>query len=111
MTLEEYFDFLPSGAIRIKGHRIGLEHVLAHYLDGYHPEEIATAFPGLSLEVIHATITYYLHNFAAVTKYMRQIEEEAEADRQARLASPSPLRERMQAARMQRDRERERDSA
>ncbi|MDJ0516034.1 MAG: DUF433 domain-containing protein [Trichodesmium sp. MO_231.B1] len=31
-----------------------------YYLDGYSPEEIAVNFPGLSLDKIYATITYYL---------------------------------------------------
>jgi len=58
MQLEDYFDFVgsdardpsSSDAIRIKGHRIGIEHVLAYYREGYSPDEIAIEFPGLGPE-------------------------------------------------------------
>jgi len=60
--LEDYFEFLSSDDIRLKGHRIGIENVLDYYLEGYTPEDIAKDLPSLSLEQIHATITYYLHN-------------------------------------------------
>ncbi len=58
MRLEDYFDFLAPDDIRLKGHRIGIDDVLYYYLDGYTPEEIAANLPTLSLEQIHATITY-----------------------------------------------------
>ncbi len=83
MQLEDYFDFIGSDAydpassraIRIKGHRIGIEHVLAFYRRGYTPDEISTEFPGLSLESIYATITYYLHNQVVVNKYVARLED------------------------------------
>jgi uncharacterized protein (DUF433 family) len=64
MTLDPgaYFDITPAGDVRFKGHRIGLEHVLAYYRQGYTAEGIAHEFPGLSLEAIYAAITLYLHN-------------------------------------------------
>ena len=39
MQLEDYFDFLGPDAIRIKGHRIGIEHVLAYYQEGGEKQE------------------------------------------------------------------------
>ena len=53
--VEDYFEF-EDDAIRIKGHRIWLEHVLEYYLSGYAPEEIAREFPGLSLDKVYAAI-------------------------------------------------------
>ncbi len=70
MQLEDYFEFLSPTAIRLKGHRIGIEHVIELYHDGYIPERIAQTFPGLSLEKIYATITYYLHNRDAIDAYL-----------------------------------------
>ena len=64
---------------------------------------IAVEFPGLSLEKVHATITYYLHNRAEVDAYMQRSQEEAERGYQEWLAHPSPLIERLRAARQQRD--------
>ena len=85
MRLEDYFEFLGPDQIRIKGHRIGIEHVIELYREGNSPEQIALCFPGLGLEEIHATITYYLHNQAEVDAYLaRQLSrlrrEMAEAD-------------------------------
>src|SRR5262245_50628150 len=70
MRLEDYFDVLPNGAIRLKGHRIGLEHVVGLYRDGLTAEEIAAAFSGTSLEQVHATIAYYLRNQAEIDPYI-----------------------------------------
>lgn len=62
MQLEGYFEFLSENNIRIKGPRIIIYHVVNTFLEGYSPEEIASDYPGLSLEKIYATITYYLHH-------------------------------------------------
>ena len=102
MQLEEYFDFISPDVIRIKGHRIGIEHVLELYQEGYSPEQIAQEFPGLSLEKIHATITYYLHNQAEVDAYIQRSREQAEREYQEWAANPSPLIERLRAVRKQR---------
>ncbi len=86
MQLEDYFDFIGSDthdpasseAIRIKGHRIGIEHVLAYYREGYTPDEIAAEFPGLGLEKVYAAITYYLHNRPAVDIYLTHLQMHSE---------------------------------
>jgi uncharacterized protein (DUF433 family) len=70
MQLEEYFEFRGEDEIRIRGTRVGLEIVLAEYLSGRTPEEIALNYPALTLEQIHASITYYLHNRPAVDRYL-----------------------------------------
>ncbi|MBN1887173.1 MAG: DUF433 domain-containing protein [Thermoflexales bacterium] len=104
MQLEDYFEFLgsescdPSSSqgIRIKGHRIYIEHVLRYYLSGYNPDEIAKEYPGLGLDKIYAAITYYLAHRAEVDKYMARIEEESEQAYQEWLARPpSPVRQRI----------------
>jgi len=95
MQLEDYFDFMgpdARNAIRIKGHRIGIEHVLSYYHEGYNPDEIAREFPGLSLEKIYATITYYLARLKA----------RSEQDYAEWAANPSPLVERLRAVGAQR---------
>jgi len=99
MRLEDYFDFEDSELIRIKGHRIGIEHVLELYQQGYSPEQIMQEFPGLSLEQIHATITYYLHNRAKIDSYIQQGRERAERAYQESSASPSPLVQRLKVFR------------
>lgn len=75
MELEKYFEFIDSKAIRIAGTRIGIETVLHNYLQGAGPEEIVLGYPTLSLEQVHATITYYLANREKVESYLGQVEQ------------------------------------
>lgn len=89
MELESYFDFLDEDDIRIKGTRVGLEHIVKEYNEGAGPEEIALRFPTVSLEKIHATITYYLANKAKIEKYVQRVNEYQEAGWQAQQNNPS----------------------
>lgn len=73
MQLEEYFDFLGPNSIRIRGHRIGIEHVIELYKRGYSSEQIALEFDTLSMEEIYATLTYYLHNEAEINAYLERV--------------------------------------
>ena len=73
MQLEDYFEFLGPDDIRIKGHRVGIDDVLYYYLEGYTPEEISANLPSLSLEQIHATITYYLRNRGELDAYLLRL--------------------------------------
>lgn len=85
MELEKYFEFIDNEAIRIAGTRISIETVLQDYQQGASPEEIVLHYPTLSLEQVHATITYYLANQAKVDTYLervRQWQEEAWQDQQ-----------------------------
>jgi uncharacterized protein (DUF433 family) len=102
MNLEDYFDFLAPDVIRIKGHRIGIEHILEYYRDGYSPEQIAQEFPGLSLEKIHATITYYLRHQPEVDAYIARLDRWSDEHYRAWSASPSPVVERLRALKAQR---------
>ena len=70
MELEEYFEFRAEDEIRIKGTRIGIEVVIAEYVNGRTAEEIALNYPALSLEQIHASIAYYLHSRPAMESYL-----------------------------------------
>lgn len=87
MQLEDYFEFLASDDIRLKGTRIGIEHILDEYIHSAKaPEEIAKEFDTVTLEQIYATILFYLHNRQAVEKYMADwldytLKAEAEYDK------------------------------
>lgn len=71
MQLEDYFNFLSSEDIRLKGSRIGIETILYDYIDrGLSPEEIAQTYPTLALDQVYATILYYLRNQETITDYM-----------------------------------------
>lgn len=100
--LEDYFEFLEPDDIRIKGHRIGIDNVLDYYLEGYTPEEIAANLPTLSLEQIHATITYYLRNRKEIDTYLLRLAAWREQRYQADRANPSPVVQRIRAIKAQR---------
>src|SRR4051794_34380025 len=83
MQLEDYFDFETIDTkfgrverIRIKGHRIGIEHVVGYFKEGFSPEMIACdVYPSLNLEKIYATILYYEANKEKVEAYIRRGDE------------------------------------
>lgn len=69
--LTNYFAFLADNDIRIKGTRIGIEHILYEYIhNAKTAEAIASQFPTVTLEQVYATILYYLQNKAAIGKYL-----------------------------------------
>ena len=95
MQLEDSFDFLEPDVIRLKGHRIGLEHIVGRFNDGYSAEMIVHELPSLSLEQAYAAITYYLHNKAQVDEYMAAIDRFVEEQVRLADANPSPASLRM----------------
>lgn len=105
MRLEDYFEFEGPDVIRLKGHRIGIQHIVQLYREGYSTEQIALEYPGLSLEQIHATLAYYLHKQADVDALLARIDAEADAAYQAWLQDPNggqaPLIQRLRAVRAQ----------
>lgn len=90
IILDNYFDFSVPNYIRIKGHRVGLEHILDYYLQGFSAEKIATKFPGMSIEKIYASITYYYANREAVDSYLEKSQQEAEIAYQEWQENPAP---------------------
>lgn len=105
MQLEDYFEFLGSDDIRIKGHRIGIDDVLYYYLEGYTSEKIAANLPTLSLEEIHAAITYYLHNRAEMDAYLSRLANWREQRYREWEANPSSVVQRLRAMKTQRAKE------
>jgi uncharacterized protein (DUF433 family) len=71
VQIEDYFEFESPDEIRIKGHRIWIEHVLYQYIyRAQTAEEIAQYFDTLTLEQVYAVLLYYLKNKEAMNKYM-----------------------------------------
>jgi uncharacterized protein (DUF433 family) len=103
MELESYFEFLAEDAIRLMGTRVGIETVLRDYNEGASPEEIALRYPTLTLEQIHATITYYLANRDKVDAYLHRVQQRQEIAWQEHHHHPSAfarvLRERLERQR------------
>jgi uncharacterized protein (DUF433 family) len=103
MTLPDFLDQQSSGEIRLRGHRIGLYHVLTYYHDGYSAEMIACRFPTLPLALIHKVIAFCLDNQAEVDAYLsacsdQLIEQRAGNPRRLDLATLRQRLEEMQQA-------------
>lgn len=110
MQLEDYFEFEkfegthgPVERIRIKGHRIAIEHVIAMFNEGIPVEEIPRGhYPTLNLEKVFATLTYYLQNKAQVDEYIRRGEEIEDAYYQEYLKQePNAVTARLRALKAQ----------
>jgi len=62
MVLEDYFDFLASDDIRIKGTRVGIETVLYDHVFRLRSPETSRRAPYHNARTVYATILYYLAN-------------------------------------------------
>jgi uncharacterized protein (DUF433 family) len=82
----DYLTFLAEDDIRVKGTRIGIEHILDEYIhNAKSPEAIAQRFPTVTLEQVYATILFYLQNPVTVGQYVSDwldytLKAEAEQD-------------------------------
>ncbi len=98
MTTPEFLTTDELGAIRINGHRIGLEHLVQFYNEGYSPEMLLGQFPSLSLALIHKVIAFYLDNTAEVDAYCELCRITVEEQRRVTPAEPSLVELRRRAA-------------
>jgi uncharacterized protein (DUF433 family) len=94
----DYLTFLAEDDIRVKGTRIGIEHILDEYIhNAKSPEAIAQLFPTVTLEQVYATILFYLQNPVTVGQYVADwldytLKAEAEQDN-----DPDPALQRLKA--------------
>jgi uncharacterized protein (DUF433 family) len=103
MQLPDFLTEHAYGAIRLTGHRIGLEHVMYYYHQGCSPEMLVEQYPTLSLELVQKVIAFYEQNREEVDAYVADCESKAE---QLRATTPSvidwaELRRRFEAMRRQ----------
>lgn len=89
-TLEDFLEFVAPNAIRIKGHRIGIETIVLEHLNGLTPIEIVIEHPTLSLVEVEAVLEYYRLHKDDVTKYLKLLDEEEEMLRRNQELNPSP---------------------
>jgi uncharacterized protein (DUF433 family) len=103
MELKDYFEFVNNETIRVSGTRVGVETVLRDYQEGASPEELVLRYPTLSLEQVHATITYYLANRQEVDSYLERVRHRRQEGWREQQSRPSEfvlaLRERLVAQR------------
>lgn len=81
LRIDEY------GVIRVGNTRVTLPTILARHRAGDTPEMIHDGFPTVSVADVYAVIAYYLAHRDEVDAYIRQIETEAEHQRQEHEAS------------------------
>jgi uncharacterized protein (DUF433 family) len=99
MQLPECLTKDASGSIRLTGHRIGLEHFVYFYNQGYSPEMLLGQFPTLSLALIHKLIAFYLENQPSVDSYAANCQGEIDRERAGNVTAPDveELRRRLAA--------------
>lgn len=101
MLLPDFLIADDGGFVHVRGHRIGLHHIIRQYSEGESPEMLAARFPTLSLALIHKVIAFYLEHLHEVDTYIAAHDQEIE--RQAAAAPPTPslaeLRKRFEAMR------------
>ncbi|MEM8780109.1 MAG: DUF433 domain-containing protein, partial [Cyanobacteria bacterium P01_G01_bin.49] len=96
MQLEDYFNFLSPDDIRVKGTRIGIEHILYQYIHrAQSPEEIAKRFHTLTLEQVYAMILYYHANQKSVSAYIADWLAWAKQMREQQKKNPPPFIEKL----------------
>lgn len=95
IPIDDFLEVVGHDAIRIKGHRIGLEHIVERYQDGWSPEQIALDFPGLALPSIYSILAYYLQNQADVDAYVVRVNARMESAYALWKRDPSPATQRM----------------
>ena len=101
MDLPDFLLQSPDGSIRVNGHRIGLQHVVYLYNEGYSPEMLREEFPTLALSVLHRVIAFYLEHQTEVDDWIAACR--AAVEQQVAVAPQGPgvieLRRRIEARR------------
>lgn len=96
--LASYFTVLSATDIRVRGTRIGIEHILYEYIHkAKTAETIAAQFPTVTLEQVYATILYYLQNKAAIGQYLADWLHYTHAAEAEQDSNPDPSLQRLKA--------------
>jgi uncharacterized protein (DUF433 family) len=77
-------DFLTQdqhGGIWLRGHRIGLHHLLWYYNEGFSAEELREQFPTLSMAEIHQVLGYYWRNKQEIDAYLAETQKRLDSQR------------------------------
>lgn len=76
-------DMAAPDDVRIRGHRIGLEHLVFAFNRGETAEEIVQRFPGIDLRTVYTLIAYYLTYRDEIDSYITDLEQSSAESRQA----------------------------
>ena len=78
LTGNPYLEICPPDDIRVKGTRVGIEHLLSLYLSGAQPEQIVLEFPSVTLEQVHGVLACYLGHREPIDAYLEQWRDRAQ---------------------------------
>jgi len=70
LPTSRHLDFLDTGAVRVHGTRVGLEHLLFEYNRGVGQNELPLVFPAVTAEQASALVSYYHENRCLVDEYL-----------------------------------------
>jgi uncharacterized protein (DUF433 family) len=85
---DRYLENFSADDVRVRGTRVGVEHLLSAYLAGALPEEICVEFPTVTLEQVHGVIAWYLRNRPEVDVYLAERQGEARQSRRQQAQQP-----------------------
>lgn len=96
----DYLEFLAPDEIRLKGHRIWLEHIVTRARQGKNAAEIVADFPTLTVEVVQAVLAYADTHRTEVDAYLARHEAfMAEQMRRTEQIPDSPVMARLRRLR------------
>jgi uncharacterized protein (DUF433 family) len=87
---DRYLEIRSADDVRVRGTRVGIEHLLSAYLEGSQPEEIALEFPSVSLEQVHGVIAWYLGNRVEADAHLKRWQGRAQEARRQQSLSAQP---------------------
>jgi uncharacterized protein (DUF433 family) len=90
MLNDPYVEVQPSGDIRIRGTRVGIEQIAWAYQDGSIAEEIAIEYPTATLDQVHGAIAYYLRHRSEIDAYLAELESASRAARAQQASQTAP---------------------
>ena len=102
LDVAQYLDVQAADDVCVKGRRIGIEHIIYAYNEGYSPEEIANRFAGLELKVIYTLIAWYLHHRTEVDAFIAQLDARSKSARHEWVYQRSPASLRIELLRKER---------
>lgn len=92
----------------IVGHRVRVQDIVIDYeYLGMSPEEILSAYPGITLADVHAALAYYYDNKEEINQL---IQEEEEFYRKMKAKTPSQVMQKLATERSQRIQDASNDS-
>jgi len=84
---DRYLEMHSPDDVRVKGTRVGIEHVLSAYRAGSLPEEISLEFPTVTVEQVHGVIAWYLRNRTEADAYVERWQTRARKMRSQQAAA------------------------